>query len=601
MESLIFFAKKLHKFSGRILYVNFFAMGLVSLLEGIGILMLIPMLNISGILDDSSNSSHFSGIVKLFSSIPDLFLLPVILSIYLGIVVFQTLLHQKLALRNTKILVRFTNHLRLEIFSKLTYANWSFFIKRRKSDFVNALTDELSRVVAGTQLFLQLSTSIVFTFIQIAIAFWLSPQITLFVLLSGVMLALCSRHFIKKSKEIGNQTSEVARSYLGGITDHFNGMKDIKTNTLENSRITWLQHWCNTVEKEQLAIVHLRNRSQLFYKVSSAVIIALLIYISITLFQAQSAQLLLIILIFTRLWPRFTSIQSNAEQIASTLPALQSLIKLQEESDASKEGEKNNKMQGEPLLLADGIACEEVDFKYSDNQEKWTLTNINLEISTNRTTAIVGRSGAGKSTLVDLIMGLNKPTNGKIYVDESPITDDNLYSLRKSISYVSQDPFLFNGSIRDNLLMIENHASEKEIWQALEFSSAAEFVRRLPDGLDTPIGDRGVRLSGGERQRLVLARAILRKPSILVLDEATSALDSENERKIQEALEGLKGKMTIIVIAHRLSTIRNADQVIVLEEGRIVQAGGFQELASQRSGQFGRLLGNQVEAVQVSR
>ncbi|MGD7009443.1 ABC transporter ATP-binding protein [Metabacillus sp. 84] len=601
MESLIFFAKKLHKFSGRILYVNFFAMGLVSLLEGIGILMLIPMLNISGILDDSSNSSHFSGIVKLFSSIPDLFLLPVILSIYLGIVVFQTLLHQKLALRNTKILVRFTNHLRLEIFSKLTYANWSFFIKRRKSDFVNALTDELSRVVAGTQLFLQLSTSIVFTFIQIAIAFWLSPQITLFVLLSGVMLALCSRHFIKKSKEIGNQTSEVARSYLGGITDHFNGMKDIKTNTLENSRITWLQHWCNTVEKEQLAIVHLRNRSQLFYKVSSAVIIALLIYISITLFQAQSAQLLLIILIFTRLWPRFTSIQSNAEQIASTLPALQSLIKLQEESDASKEGEKNNKMQGEPLLLADGIACEEVDFKYSDNQEKWTLTNINLEISTNRTTAIVGRSGAGKSTLVDLIMGLNKPTNGKIYVDESPITDDNLYSLRKSISYVSQDPFLFNGSIRDNLLMIENHASEKEIWQALEFSSAAEFVRRLPDGLDTPIGDRGVRLSGGERQRLVLARAILRKPSILVLDEATSALDSENERKIQEALEGLKGKMTIIVIAHRLSTIRNADQVIVLEEGRIVQAGGFQELASQRSGQFGRLLGNQAEAVQVSR
>ncbi|MBL1703891.1 ATP-binding cassette domain-containing protein, partial [Klebsiella pneumoniae] len=170
-----------------------------------------------------------------------------------------------------------------------------------------------------------------------------------------------------------------------------------------------------------------------------------------------------------------------------------------------------------------------------------------------------------------------------------------LLALRKSISYVQQDPFLFNASIRENLLMIEPNASEEQIWDALDFAAAAEFVRTLPNGLDTFIGDRGVRLSGGERQRLVLARAILRKPSILVLDEATSALDTENEALIQSALEKLKGQMTIIVIAHRLSTIRNADQVIVLDKGEVVQQGEFNQLARERKGVFRNLLGKQVE------
>ena len=145
--------------------------------------------------------------------------------------------------------------------------------------------------------------------------------------------------------------------------------------------------------------------------------------------------------------------------------------------------------------------------------------------------------------------------------------------------------------------MIEPNATEEQIWEALEFSAAEDFVKRLPNGLDTVIGDRGIKLSGGERQRLVLARAILRKPAILVLDEATSALDTENESKIQAALDRLKGKMTIIVIAHRLSTIKNADQVIVLEQGEIIQTGEFNQLANDKKGVFSHLLQKQLNAI----
>jgi ATP-binding cassette subfamily C protein len=211
-------------------------------------------------------------------------------------------------------------------------------------------------------------------------------------------------------------------------------------------------------------------------------------------------------------------------------------------------------------------------------------------------TAIVGRSGAGKSTLIDLLMGLNQPDRGEVRIDDILLTSDHLLSLRKSISYIPQDPFLFNATIRENLMIIDPNASDESIWESLGFAAADDFVSRLPQGLDTLIGDRGVRLSGGERQRLVLARAILRKPAILVLDEATSALDTENEAKIQAAIERLKGTMTIIVIAHRLSTIRNADQVLVMDQGEIIQVGEYNQLAGEKRGMFSNLLGIQMES-----
>lgn len=236
--------------------------------------------------------------------------------------------------------------------------------------------------------------------------------------------------------------------------------------------------------------------------------------------------------------------------------------------------------------MKQGINLENVCFRYDLGEPAYALQKVNLHIPANRMTAIVGHSGAGKSTLVDVVMGLLKPESGSVMIDGIPLTDDILLSLRESLGYVSQDPFLFNTSIRDNLLMVKPHAEEEQLWEALQFSSAADFVRKLPQGLDTLIGDRGVRLSGGERQRLILARAMLKKPSILILDEATSALDNENEAKIQEVLEQLKGKMTIIVIAHRLSTIRDADEVIVMEEGKIIQVGKYEKLAKEKKGVF---------------
>ena len=185
------------------------------------------------------------------------------------------------------------------------------------------------------------------------------------------------------------------------------------------------------------------------------------------MFQAQSAQLMLIIVIFARLWPRVSGIQSNLEQLGSLIPSFKALIDLQNECLKAKELNEESYMNVEPILIEEGLECQNVYFRYDQNQSTYALENINIQIPANHMTAIVGPSGAGKSTLIDLLMGLNQPNKGEVLIDGIPLTSENLLSLRRSISYVPQDPFLFNATVRDNLLMIEPNASEEQIWEAL--------------------------------------------------------------------------------------------------------------------------------------
>jgi ABC-type multidrug transport system fused ATPase/permease subunit len=596
MKQILYFIKRLFSFSGKILYVNIIGMSLISVLEGIGIILLIPMLSISGIVDVGEGNTILSKLSIFPQQLPKSIGLPIILLIYILLVLGQNLIQKNLTIRNVKIIQRFIHHLRIETYRLLLEANWEFYTKKRKSDLVNLLTTELGRVSGGINQFLQLLTASIFTIIQITFALMLSFQMTVFVLISGILLALFSKRFIKTSKLLGRKTSLLSQEYLAGITDQLNGIKDIKSNSLEESRIGWLRNLTEKMFEEQVEFIKLKTASQLFYKLSSAILIAIFIFTSVKMFNAQPEYFLVVIVIFSRLWPRITGIQNSLEQIASTVPAFKSLIKMEVECKESSETIDNSKNLI-PLNIENEIECQNVSFRYNKYESKYALQDINLHFPSNLMTAIVGRSGAGKSTLIDILMGLNRPEIGNILIDGKVLTNENILALRRSISYVPQDPFLFNASVKENLLLIEPNASEKDIWDALEFSMAADFVKNLPNGLDTTIGDRGLRLSGGERQRLILARAILRKPSILILDEATSALDTENETKIQEALEKLKGKMTIIVIAHRLSTIRNADQVVVLDRGTVIQKGGFLQLAEKR-GIFSTLLGKQIEAAQ---
>ncbi|WP_422659338.1 ABC transporter ATP-binding protein [Paenibacillus sp. EC2-1] len=601
MKDLFYFIRKMHHFAGVKLYINMIMTLFISLLDGIGIYLIVPLLSIIGVFETNLDGIPLVSTLQNFINSWSFELnLPMILALYVLIVGGQALLQRSQTLLNGKILQGFIRTLRVETYEGLLRAKWEFFLRRRKSDFNHVMTNELGRVNYGTSLFLQMITSALFTVIQIGLALWLSPMLTLVVLVSGGLLALFGRRFIKKSKHIGEQTTELSKYYFAGISDHFNGIKDIKSNRLEKSHIDWFKNLSRKMEQNFIQFGKMNSLSQLIYRLSSVILVAGFVYLALEVLHTPAEQLIVVVLIFSRLWPRFISIQSNTEQLASNFPAFQAMRKLQMEYETGQElGDVTAVSKPHEFRMEQGIECRNVDYRYDPNSSVYALWDINVQIPANRMTAIVGKSGAGKSTLIDMLMGLIQPEKGEVLIDGVSLRDEQqLLGLRGAIGYVAQDPFLFNESIRDNLKLVAPNADDAELWEALRFSASEEFVRKLPQGLDTVIGDRGIRLSGGERQRVVLARAILKRPSILVLDEATSALDSENEKLIQNALELLKGSMTIIVIAHRLSTIRNADQVIVMEEGSVIQQGGYHQLSQESKGTFKQLLNYQT-GVQV--
>jgi len=206
--------------------------------------------------------------------------------------------------------------------------------------------------------------------------------------------------------------------------------------------------------------------------------------------------------------------------------------------------------------------------------------DLNIYIRKGYMTALVGESGSGKSTVTDLVLGLQVPERGEVLIDGVSLGDWKQNSFRERIGYVPQDPLLFHASIRDNLLWSFEQANEDDLWAALRLANAETFIKELPQGIDTLVGDRGVLLSGGQRQRIALARALLRKPELLILDEATSALDSDSELLIQQSIEQVARDTTILIIAHRLSTIAKANQVYVLQQGRVVEEGPFKVLST---------------------
>jgi len=264
-------------------------------------------------------------------------------------------------------------------------------------------------------------------------------------------------------------------------------------------------------------------------------------------------------------------------------PSYEQILRLRSRARDLKQSSGSKNFTG----FKNKITIENISFAYPNNE--LVLKNVSIQIPKGKMVAIVGDSGSGKSTLLDLIMFFYDPVEGGIFIDSENLREFNAKSYRRCIGYVPQESVLFNMSVKDNLLWSKEDATDTEIKFACQQAYADQFIEQLPQGYDTIVGDRGVRLSGGQVQRITLARAILRNPQLLILDEATSALDTHSERLIQQAIDNIAKKATVIVVAHRLSTIKNAHYVYVLKEGRVVEEGEYSKL-TKKEGHFNKMV-----------
>jgi ATP-binding cassette, subfamily C, bacterial len=564
--------------------------------QGAQLLMLVPLMQLIGLDVQQGSVAWLAGLISsVFEAVGLQPTLIPVLGLFTLVTASLALISRWQLIFQFKLSQEFLASLRERLYRAIASADWLTFARTRPSDFTHALTSELDRVETGTRFLLQLTTKGMLLVLYALLALRLSLTITALVFATGMILFLLLRKKAQAARWTGEEISLATNGLYAAAIEHLSGMKTAKSYGVEERSASLFSSLARRVAKMQVNATRNYAETTFWFTMASAVILSGILYVSLEVLSIPAAGLLLLLLLFNRMVPLFSAIQLDYQQYLNGLPAFAGVMEIQARCEAAAEF-KGEQFKGElpgRVELHREIRLKDLSFAYGGEGAPPTIRNLNLTIRAGETAAIVGPSGAGKSTVADLIIGLVAPDRGHVLVDGTPLRPELISSWRSQIGYVAQDTFLFNDTVRANLLWACPGANEQEIDRALKLAAAEDFIHNLPEGMETILGDRGVRLSGGERQRLALARALLREPSLLILDEATSALDSENERRIQRAIEGLHGRMTILIITHRLSAIRGADIIHVLERGRLVESGSWEALMSNGNGRFSALAGAQ--------
>ena len=490
-------------------------------------------------------------------------------------------------------------HVTQNTLARLRQATYYHLIKLPMSFFMNRRVGELnSRISADIALLQETFTTTLAQFLRqvitiiggIGLLTYISPHLTGFMLLIVPVVSLLAvffgryiRSFSKKVQKKIAESNVIVEETLNGIDT----VKSFSNEYYENRR-----YKTKTDEVIDIALKGARWRGAFtsFIIISMFGSIVAVIWYGIHLMQQgeilTSGDLFKFILYSVFIAASIGGMAELFTKIQKAIGATENLLEILDEKPENIKAKtipKENRFSGK-------VALTDVDFAYPSRPDVKVLDRININIPQGKQVALVGPSGSGKSTITKLLLRFYNPNNGQILIDDKDVRTWDLHEYRSQFAVVPQDVFLFGGTIRENIAYGDPDASEEMLIKAAKSSYAWEFIERLPEKLDTMVGDRGVQLSGGQRQRIAIARAILKNPAILILDEATSSLDSESEKLVQKALQSLMENRTSLVIAHRLSTIRNADKIFVLQDGKIAESGSHSQLLSSGSGEYARLI-----------
>ncbi len=487
----------------------------------------------------------------------------------------------------TKVSENVIANIRKQLYSHLIQMDMHFFHQQRVGDLNSRLTADLSQISDTFILTLpELLRGIINLIIGIIVIFWISTQLTLVMLVSFPIVIVGAIILGKYIKKLSKQVQDELANTSTIAQETFLGILNVKTFTNESYE---QKRYSASVDKT----VKLALRASWFRAAFASFIIfclfgAIILIVGYGAYLVQNktisvGNLTQFVIYTVFVGAALGGFSEYYAQIQKTLGATQRVRELFHEVPEA--------LQIEQIGVIDegNLRFDDIYFTYPSRLDYPVLQGVSFEMKAGEVTALVGQSGAGKSTIAQLLMRLYEPQRGQILLNDKPIREFSLSEWRKLIAIVPQDVLLFGGTILENILYGKLNATTEEVYHAAKLANAHEFIMSFPEGYNTIVGERGVKLSGGQRQRIAIARALLKNPKILILDEATSSLDSESEHLVQEALNTLMKGRTTLIIAHRLSTIKAAHQILVLQNGKIIEKGTHQELVQNTHSAYFKL------------
>lgn len=533
----------------------------VALTDSVGVLSLVPVL---GQLQSGSSGDPPIWLQEILGFTPSILDLIGVMLVLAGL---RAALGYSKQIQTLAVQNEIAGRLRVRAFKAVIDAEWRWLAERRGADHANLVITTVARVGLGLNQLLNAGALAIMAGGYLAAAFLLSWRLALLtIILGALVLALFATH---RSRTIGFgfAVGQASRTVQATVQQAFAGVRVLKAYGVEDEQARSFAGAVADLNDQSLRAERLGARGQAMLQVGGVAALLVVLGVGQLVVGVPLPTLLPLLLVFARLAPMLATFQMSWTTWNYALPAVIEMRTFLVDAEGAREPRD---AAIPTLALSRNIEFHDVGVGFA-GRDLPALEGITLTLPANSTTALCGASGAGKSTFADVLMGLIAPDRGQVLVDGAALEGEARTAWRRSVAYVQQDPFLFHDTIGANILLGREDIPTTDVKHALERAGAA-FVLRLPQGLETVVGDGGVRLSGGERQRIALARALVGSPALIILDEATSALDPEHERAVRGTMQALRGQVTLLFISHRASMREDADQVVFLDHGRLACA-----------------------------
>jgi ABC-type multidrug transport system fused ATPase/permease subunit len=588
---LLKYLKIYRRYLGRRMYLVFVLTVATALAQGFGITLLLPLLRAS---QSGGNPEDMGVAEKYLQAMLDAM---GIADSMVGILAFIAVTFvAKGALQFAKggyqgyLQAQLLRELKTKLFDAYSGMDYRYYIRQNAGHFINVINQQVNRFFQSFKDFIGFTTQFVNAASYLAIAFAIAWRFALMSVGVGALLLFLFKYLSAYVRRLSRKRSAEMSTLNKLLVQSLQAFKYVvstgQTTHLRNGVVESVNRLTGYIFRQRAAGAF----TQALKEPVSVLLIVSLITVQVTIFEDPIAPIFVALLLFHRGMQAVISLQSGWQ---ATMDRIGSVEMVDDEFKAVLSNQESSGHR--PVeALRDGIKLRNVHYAYNADDGD-VLKDINVSIPANTTVALVGESGAGKSTLVDLLTLMLKPNTGTVEIDGVPHDEVDLASWRDQIGYVSQETVVFDDTVANNLHLWQGDVDEdpalrERVIHAAERAHADHFIRDLPNGYQTVVGDRGVRLSGGQRQRLFVARELFKEPNLLLLDEATSDLDTASEQHIQDSIDALKGEITVVIIAHRLSTVKNADQVYVLDDGRVIESGNYEELRMREDGEFHKMV-----------